>query len=253
MILLIKSRQLIVLHKRPDLRKFSAFIVWENAVPLLFPVARARPLYAEIPPPSPSCRPHHPSFLRPVLSFSFAGVLSTQEWEVPCCSGSWQVGFAQVLFGSQSGGRLFRGRSITRVGTGGTGRSFKQTCFSSSALEAQAYSRERGKKNISALWSAGLRPRIQRRELKQTPGRWLKRHKLNFHIEHWKTVLLHALEELFSFYIWQPCSSYQRREMTCFTVVCENDITTVLSSFSIVKPLTPISFQDNLTGIIVEW
>ena len=154
------------------------------------------------------------------------------------------MGFAQVLFGSQSRGRLFRGRSITRVGTGGTGRSLEQTCFSSSALEAQAYSRERGKKNISALWSAGLRPRIQRRELKQTPGRWLKRHKLNFHIEHWKTVLLHALEELFSFYIWQPCSSYQRREMTCFTVVCKDGITTVLSSFSIVKPLRPISFQD---------
>ena len=35
MILLIKSRQLIVLHKRPDLRKFSALIFWENAVPLL--------------------------------------------------------------------------------------------------------------------------------------------------------------------------------------------------------------------------
>ena len=59
------------------------------------------------------------------------------------------MGFAQVLFGSQSGGRLFRGRSITRMGTGGTGGSLKQTGFSSSALEAQAYSRESGKKNIN--------------------------------------------------------------------------------------------------------
>ena len=99
MILLIKSWRIIVLHKRPDLRKFATLIVWKNAVPLLFPAARGAHCKRKFSHPlSPASFTIHLSYL---LFFPFfcgyfvpTGMRSTLlQWQLAsgfCASPIWK-------------------------------------------------------------------------------------------------------------------------------------------------------------------